>query len=249
MNEPPETEREKLRERIQKKGMNLALSHFMMAQCLTVPLIIVFGSNPLHKSFPERLIDATVMGLIAFGVLYGFRAYERNSYQEVAQELIPEATREDVPDLLGMVLILKGEIQSQAREKLLAFLPQLTEDDASFVKEAGRIRLQFLLPKRDREMVLLSLGALEKVGNTKSLPSVRALAEGKHMGETDLEVREAAQVCLLKIEDHLERIERGGQLLRPAPPNVEPETLLRPMSSAVQDEPKVLLRSGEKPED
>ena len=83
MNEPPETEREKLRERIQKKGRDLWISHLLMAQCLTVPLITVFGSNPLHKSFPERLIDATVMGLIAFGVLYGFRAYERNSYQRV----------------------------------------------------------------------------------------------------------------------------------------------------------------------
>ena len=246
--QPRKTRREKLRAKIQgREGGFIALKTLWYVPVI-MPLMIFCMTSNSHASFAVRYMFALSAGLFMFGAIYGMKVSSHLSLGGIGRHFISDATSEEVPELLILTRYTKGRTQIQAREKLLTILFRLTEDDGALLDDQAQINLVFFVTKQDNELVSVTLGALEEVGNARSLPSVRALSQGKYLAATDPDLQEAATFSLARIEERLERIKRGNELLRPSVVPLKPETLLRPTLPPTLEEPQVLLRSGEKPE-
>ncbi|MBC7528594.1 MAG: hypothetical protein H7308_13730 [Chthonomonadaceae bacterium] len=194
------------------------------------------------------LFAAFFTSLVAGGFYSLFRYNLRSNLGDAGENLIPDATLEDVNELLTLTRNLNGEARLQARNKLLELLPRITEENAPLLTLQGQKDLSSLLASRDWELILLSLGAIENGGTGLHVHAVRALAQGKHLASSDPEIREVATLCLTRIEERLAKSEYSTVLLRPSIVPSEPETLLRPIATSLPEEPELLLRSGEKPE-
>ena len=209
-------------------------------------------------SLPETKSVHTILGGTALEVLAGalgmisvfalINVLLKRALQKNGRRFIPEATREEVWVLLAMTLHLNGETQLQTREKLLELLPLLTEEDNASIDIAEQKDIAHAFATKDKELVLVLLDAVARIGNVQVISAVRALSGGKYLAATDPDIREAAVQCLSHLEARLEQNKHNRVLLRPSVSHIEPETLLRPVVTALPEEPQVLLRSGEKPE-
>ena len=245
---PCKTEREKLRDDVQKKATDIATWIVPFNLVVLGPLLLSLVPDAKPHGLFARVLAALVMTVPLSVSCYFIKQRVRTDLYQTGENLIPDATRKDINELLLLTCHLTGEERRQPREKLLEVLPELKEADTSLLTRQGQYNLATILARRDWELVLASLDALEKVGNTKSLSSVRALAQGKHLAANDPEIREAAAHCLAQIEERLQKGKEGGQLLRPSAPDLAPQTLLRSYESNPSEEPSVLLRGGERPE-
>lgn len=241
-------EREELRQSIQGRGRDFksfdALALVMIALCAGTAI----RGFCIHAGPISTLFFRLSTSLVAGGAYFLFRYHLRSNLGDAGENLIPDATLEDVNELLTLTRNLNGEARLQARNKLLELLPRITEENAPLLTLQGQKDLSSLLASRDWELILLSLGAIENGGTGLHVHAVRALAQGKHLASSDPEIREVATLCLTRIEERLAKSEYSTVLLRPSIVPSEPETLLRPIATSLPEEPELLLRSGEKPE-
>jgi len=140
------------------------------------------------------------------------------------------------------------QLRELAAAKLTLLLPRLKASDAGLLTAEQRACLNRQLAKRDidREapLLLAMLKALEQVGDERSVPAVRALAEKPGSGEAAARVRAAAREALPAVEQSAERWRNAATLLRPADASAAPDdTLLRPAAGAqTADDAEHLLR-------
>ena len=213
---------------------------FMITICAVVYGVFTRQSHGLS----EVLVKA--VGMISIFAVTNVLL--KRGLQKSGKRLIPEASCGGAWALLAMTVHLGGETRLQAREKLLELLPQLTEEANALTNVTEQEHIDHALSTKDKELVLALLSAVARIGNVEVISAVRALSRGKHLALTDPEVREAAALCLFHLEARLEQNQHNRVLLRPSVSPIEPETLLRPVVTALPEEPQVLLRSGEKPE-
>jgi hypothetical protein len=133
---------------------------------------------------------------------------------------------------------------------LIRLLPRLQASDAPLLSPHQRACLNRALQGREVGLILAILKAWEQVGDSKAIPDVQYLAEGRGEGRWYPSVRRAAKECLPALKQSAERQQIGSQLLRASEgdltsgdallrpvqahsPTESPEQLLRPNSDAV----------------
>ena len=160
----------------------------------------------------------------------------------------------DVWSAQGSVNYTK-QVREQAQVALTRLLPRLQAGDAPLLKESQRAVLRNVLtttgnansPKdADVDFTLAILKAFETVGDWKSAPQVKRLAEPANPKR----IRAAAMECLPTLEALAEKQKPGETLLRASSAmeaaSVSPEALLRPATPTQDTAPDTLLRpSGE----
>ncbi|HSV74291.1 MAG TPA: hypothetical protein VLH79_11080 [Chthonomonadales bacterium] len=131
-----------------------------------------------------------------------------------------------------------GQLREIAAAKLTVLLPRLKASDAVLLTEEQRACLNRQTGKvridREAPLLLAMLKALEQVGDERSVPAVRALANRPGNGEVAARVRAAAREALPAVEQSAERWRNATTLLRPASgaaADRAEERLLRPSAS------------------
>jgi HEAT repeat protein len=140
-----------------------------------------------------------------------------------------------------------GDIRAVCSEALVRLLPRLKSSDSHLLSNDQRENLYLVLKranlKKDSELIIAILQAMQQVGDEAALPHVVQLSQLKNDSEAGQRVREAAQACLPYLQERVERARQAGTLLRPADaPSSQPETLLRPAPGAACTDPELLLR-------
>ena len=242
------TEREKLKEDVRINGAMLSSYKTTVGRLRWFLIIIATVIVSLLKLQIKGSVDMLVMAMVVLSITVVIRILSESRLHKGGKRLIPEATLGEMWALLSLTLNLSGETRLLARMKLLELLSHLNEDDNILIDVIEQHEIAYALSTKDKELVLALLSAVAKIGNVEGMRAVRALSQGKHLALTDLEVREAAAFCLSQLEARLEQNKHNRVLLRPSVSPIEPETLLRPVVTALPEEPQVLLRSGEKPE-
>jgi hypothetical protein len=171
----------------------------------------------------------------------------------------------DMSTIGSLVEVLRVD-DSQTRQvaslTLTQMLPRLKASDAHLLNEAQRTRLLNVInlpvesplykdirtlfrpahnDKIDFHVAILK--ALEQVGDSKALPVVEKLAKGNPKTEGEQRIKEAAQNCLLFLQQRVQQQVYSQTLLRPA--GIGPddaETLLRPAEGAPETDHETLLR-------
>lgn len=141
------------------------------------------------------------------------------------------------------------EVRSAIQTALLHLLPQLQHTDAFLLKDAERTLLYQSLNSTNPEYVLTVLKALEQVGDSKALPYVEKLVypadKQDKQNKRNEAVVQAAQECLVFLQQRIERQQISQSLLRPSDKaTAVPDTLLRSASATQDTEPAQLLRAG-----
>jgi hypothetical protein len=135
---------------------------------------------------------------------------------------------------------------------LIRLLPRLQVSDGSLLSDKHWDILYSVLRGKSKwsvnsDAVGLApaiLQAIAQTGNTQALPIVRSLAEGRG-GWKEPAVRQAAQECLLQLQDRVEQERAMSTLLRAAEaPATSSDTLLRPANSYSAEAPQQLLRAS-----
>ena len=89
------------------------------------------------------------------------------------------------------------------------------------------------------------LSALEQIGDTRALPHVQHLLDTPHSTPDAQRVHEAAQSCLVFLEERAAKERVGQSLLRAAhAPDTGAGVLLRPAQNTPESDPALLLRPG-----
>lgn len=142
-----------------------------------------------------------------------------------------------VADVLAKVVLRADpRTSSIARLALRRLLAEVRAGDGPAIEPHGAEALAMLLHRRDPDLSIAILGALEAVGATCALPAVRRYAA--HLPDAAPEaafVRRALRRCIGRLEALVEAEREQGRLLRPAagapPAGVE---LLRPASAGAR---------------
>lgn len=134
------------------------------------------------------------------------------------------------------------EVRSFIVKTLLVLLPQLQHSDARLLNEQQRTILYQSLNDKNTDWIRTVLKALEQIGDSKAVPYVEKLATASN---TEPEIREAAQECLVYLKQRLEQQQISQTLLRASDAVAAgPDMLLRASMTADTTEPNQLLRAG-----
>jgi hypothetical protein len=156
----------------------------------------------------------------------------------------------DVPD---------SAVERAAQQALVRLLPRLQASDADAITEAQRKCLyrqllnltfaeggEFHIDQNDEEFLLAALRALEQIGDAKAIPSVQDLADRSGSTPNAVRVSEAAQQCLVFLQQRVERQGQSASLLRAScGQDVSSHSLLRASVGVPSTDPQQLLRAAE----
>lgn len=125
--------------------------------------------------------------------------------------------------------------QSAASSALIRLLPRLRASDSHLLNPKQRMclyrRLSLGNARKDYDLILATLKALEQVGDMSALGYVQKLAQAQPLTAAQRRVVQAAQDCLPYLLKRAEANEGSQYLLRAAHAiDASPETLLRPAS-------------------
>ena len=153
-----------------------------------------------------------------------------------------------LPTLLKNLNIRGNKASNEVHEQILANLPLLlakaTPQDLPPHCLPG---LHLLLKEGNTTQRMAALLALEQVGNASSLPHILAVIRRVRLPATSSknQLLQFAGYCREVIEARIAEQNVSGTLLRPSEVPPLPETLLRPIDSALPEtDPQELLRAG-----
>jgi hypothetical protein len=163
-------------------------------------------------------------------------------------------TRAIGPILMAWPFSSSKRHRQEIEAVLVRLLPRLRATDTHLLEDWERGFLHRILTGnfsagKNTELILAILKAFEQVGDGRDLPTVKKLAAGKGTAAKDARIQEAAQSCLLYLQERLEG-GPGQTLLRPADrPDSPEETLLRPARGVSEEDAPRLLRPVEPEEE
>lgn len=129
---------------------------------------------------------------------------------------------------------------------LIPLLLQLRASDSRLLDDRQRDCLHAVLrmdrARRDADLQVAILAALEQVGDTRAIPHVAALAEARASTARQQRVKSAAAECLVALTNTAKRIDPERLLLRAAAAPTSPETGLVMPAGAADTPPERLVR-------
>lgn len=207
-----------------------------------------FRHNPVLRYYFTLPVSAIFL-LLAFVSNYSWRAYNR-----AAKSLNNLADVQHIGPLLDAFTLHPSSNYEYLRPLLLHLLPQVQASHASLFTLSRRRKLYALLAGTttrlskyySKELSLAILKALEQVGDKEAYFPVQRVVTGNK----DVEVRAAAEECLLFLRQRMEQQNATDTLLRPSnPANAAPDTLLRASVARQETQPELLLRANTAPDE
>jgi hypothetical protein len=169
-------------------------------------------------------------------------------WDDTGDQAVKLREKQLVGTLLDMLELDK--LGMSVRTPLLHLLPTLKPEDADLLNHEQRIELNRVLTSRDVPLIVVSLNALERVGDRQALTSVQRLATGFGEAARNKQVRDAAQHCLPLLQERVAQHEASCTLLRPTQPeSVSEQILLRAAQSSAPTAARELLRADLSRED
>lgn len=170
---------------------------------------------------------------------------DASAIEPICDSLAPTATRYFVPELQESLLV--------------RLLPRLTESDRSLLLSRSRASLYGILQienaRQHGDLLIEILGAIERTGDTRAIPYVRALASAAVTTRKGQRVRSAAETCLPALKQRQLAEREGSILVRAAdspqaadrllrPSGTSEDTLLQPVKSRNCSKSDTLLRGA-----
>ncbi len=233
--------------RMDRAKRRLFISMMTLDVVFLIALGVAFGL--LHRPLLGLAIELAVVP--AFLPL--FRRFQRETRAERA--FVAEVFEQEeavgaigcwldivVPDHLGLHNDAVTRKSADARERLIALLPRLTEAAAPLVDRRQRKRLALILTGESPKLISAALAAITTLGCTEALSNARKLAAGEGAAGRHPELQPLAEACV----ERLEAIARTlpSELLRASSEGPGRELLLRPASSGSEED---LLRPEAEP--
>lgn len=135
-------------------------------------------------------------------------------------------------------------LYTQARQELLEQLPRLQEDTVYLLDIDERHLLYKSLFGNDAELISVVLQVIPLLGDSRALPFVQHLAEGKGLAARETGLQAEAQASLQQLQANLERSSGVQALLRAShPPQTPEEQLLTPAHANSETDVQELLRA------
>ncbi len=164
--------------------------------------------------------------------------------QYSSKNMVKLITQSDDIRLTGHVVIVfvKNEnrrIQKKCAAFLITHLPQITEEhDSVFTFDQKQALVKLLRePWPDPDLIVPVLQAIEKVGDSSAIPTVKSLIKYRNdmirRSKKVYQVQNAAKDCLLNLELKAERQRISSTLLRASSTAVTPDVLLHPIYTSV----------------
>ena len=231
-------------------------------------LILHTGSTEFSLR-TSLLLCFALMGTAGWGLCFqmGRRSYRRKISLTDALARIDDKTQ--VGPLIQTLQVPTTAVRNLAKQRLIVLLPTLRASDASLLGEADRkalLRQLAIFPndpgyrdlrelfsraayRREMDLRLAILKALEQVGGKQELAAVDRLARGLPTLHSALkvpeEIREAAQACLPYLQTRADDQRAEAQLLRASSlPVSSADNLLRPAVLGNATPPDQLLRAA-----
>jgi hypothetical protein len=150
--------------------------------------------------------------------------------------------------LAEALIVRDTAVATQAEIELTTLLPRIGENNASLLSTDQRQCIYRSMLVRNinskSEFLVAALGAVERIGDTRALPEVLALASCDVNTPRGREVKAAAENCLQVLRQTDSERDARRSLLRAANADVESGgELLRAANNRSADNPNELLRA------
>lgn len=225
------------RERRQTAGILVAFTVFFL---ILFPLAALHARHPGHSWHVLRTF-LTIMPIMVFGIMAGTYAVSEKR-KKIVRKMVDHLDVRLVGPLAEALGYQEKELRKRAAEALPSILLKMRASDASLLNTAQRNRLNQALLGRNKRLVLAILAAYEQVGDSAAIPPVSRLAAGEGLA-VDSSVQEAAQRCLLFLQQRAKQ-EQAAQTLLRASTNADTNSLLRAADSSPKAAPQQLLRAS-----
>lgn len=223
------------RQRIAKRTMYGFVTFFLLYLTVGIVIGLSAGSWEILKHF------GSLCGM--FGALGAATAISPQ-FKSIATVM---ATLDDVRSVGWLVDAMSTQdkqVQVSAESALVRLLPKLGGTDHDLLDDEQRRKLdRLLLKSANRDLATAILGAYEKIGDSKSLDSVRQYAQGHGASPFDPYMRRVAMQVEDAIRARAEKEHQARTLLRAAADS-NGDVLLRPAAGTTTDE-EALLRPTE----
>jgi hypothetical protein len=131
-----------------------------------------------------------------------------------------------------------------ARIAVIALLPCLSATEGSLLEDSHRAYLYRALRSYSSQLILAILPALEQIGDDQAIPYVERLIPGPVWLADSRNIEQAAQKCLLSLQERSKERQARQALLRATIASALPsDALLRPAQEVSAMEPQQLLRA------
>ena len=199
-----------------------------------------------------RLVEQHTVGDLYISIMF-LSVITAVFAQSRVKSALESVTALDIPQAVGAfidVFSWGGWMGAyDTRPMLIKMLPRLQASDTNLITLRQRKLLYAILSKNERipwynrywkpELKIAILRALEQIGDAKAVPVVEKVARTTR----NAEVRQAAEECLLFLQQRAEQTRLEQTLLRASTPATS-DMLLRPTVSTVTTEPQQLLRAS-----
>jgi len=206
-----------------------------------------------HKFHPQMLQFMGSMG----GLISLAFAYSR-THRAAARKAAEYEDPRVVGHLANMLEVQDKDTRQVVEEALIGLLPKMRASDAGLLNAEQRESLYRGLRRKNPELVLAILKALEQIGDSRAIPYVekleKALQEQRAAAEAQGRSQEAAEIdnrilvakeCLQFLQDHAQQEQARQTLLRASDAaRVAPDSLLRPATGKSDQESGSLLRAS-----
>jgi hypothetical protein len=198
----------------------------------------VYAAVGIYLLFPP--LAACTLGL--FQAIHGRR---RRRLAECIRDI---DALEALPALIELMDITSPGLRSIIAPSVTRLLLRLRASDAyllgyfhrsALIRRLGALRTGRL----PAEFYVATLHALEQIGDSQSLSTVAWLAQGKGPAHHQPLIREAAQRCLIGLQEQMRRHQAPYLLLRPSSAEEAAQDLLRPVVHASASPPEEMLRA------
>jgi len=261
--------RQEARSRRREKGEFLVLLGMFFAAMVWI--INRLASEPASYLF-NLLFAFSLFASFALGI---FLHLARRSYRRKRSLTQALAKSRDISQIGPLVQTLRVEntpVRNLVKLILIEQLPDMQASDSEQLGDAERdilLRQLSISPtdlgyrdltelfsrsavRREIDLRLSILKALEQVGSAKELPVVERLSRGNltlnSSTRIPIEVREAAQQCLPFLRSRATEQLAGRQLLRASSADATTgEALLRPAIATIEDASDELVRAADRP--
>lgn len=177
------------------------------------------------------------------------------------KQIIEQLSRCDRVEAIGPLLSGLGlpskAFQDVVMNALLALLPRVKSGDVVFLSDDGLLKLYEIVKSANHplartlseqydDLLVAILRAIGEVGDERVWEAVLNLATRDVTTDSQERIRQAAQECLPRLRERIERLEQervGQHLLRPSnAPEALAEVLVRPAEGSTTTDPQQLLR-------
>ena len=143
-------------------------------------------------------------------------------------------TPRDIPVLIELWDDNYKQTQNEIQKAIAALLVKAESDDFALLNTAHRLFLNKALLGYDTELVTAVLTAWARAGDSRAIPFVAKLAEGRASAATNPGIQRQAQECLVILQERAALEQNADTLLRASTAATTPGILLRPAYTAPQ---------------